>query len=463
MPPATLIELDVSTPWEPPEPPLRRHHALRWLALALLLVGLFVGVGGAQRAPSLDPVATIKPDGLTDVRVTADRLFVLRQVDFNRIDLEAYRLRDGARLWSTPLDSPVDFVDATEDRVVLNGSATGGGDQATVLMAIDGATGAEAWRRPGYAPAVYHLFGGGGTVVTDPYIPRTEEEQQSGPTGRVRQLIGLDIRTGAPRWTLTTPRGTLRSFLYLDSLTGRDDTLNVNGSFPRFSIGELAPDGTLTVHSAVDGGVTRTGKIDMPARVDSFDVFGDRLITYEAGQDIVPTGGVFDLRTGHRLWALPSSEESGPVWGCRPLLCSGTESSIAVLDPDTGRVRWQLDQWVSVQAFGGHMLAMRTDGNGADTANNPTGALVLDTLSGRPLHRVVDWDPIGPESWPNLIVMRRAAKNGGAALIGRLNVDTGEVDVFARAERWYAPPTCFTVAKFLVCRNGLVSIWRLPS
>jgi outer membrane protein assembly factor BamB len=456
----TQIELDVSTPWEPPEPPLRRHHALRWLAVGLLLAALLVVVGGARPAPSLDPVATIEADGITDFRVTGDRLFVLRQISFNRVDLEAYRLHDGTRLWRTPLDSPADFVDVAADRVVLNGSP-GGRDQATVLTAIDAVTGAEAWRRPGYAPAVFHLVGGGGTVVTDPTIP-TPDEQPTGPAGRVRQLIGLDIRTGAARWTLTTPRGTLRSFLYLDSVLGRDDTLNVEADSVRFAVGELAPDGTLTVHSAADGSVTRTAKIDMPARVDSFDVFGDRLITYEAGEDIVPTGAVFDLRTGHRLWALPSSQESGPVWGCRPLLCSGTESSIAVLDPDTGRVRWQLDQWVSVQAFGGHMLAMRMDGNGGNTASDPMGALVLDTTSGRLLRRVVGWDPIGPESWPNLIVMRRSANNGGA-VIGRLNVDSGEVEIFARAERWYSPPTCFTAAKFLVCRNGVVSIWRLPS
>lgn len=42
---ASLIELDVSAPWEPPDPPPGRRGVPRWTVIALALVTALVVVG----------------------------------------------------------------------------------------------------------------------------------------------------------------------------------------------------------------------------------------------------------------------------------------------------------------------------------------------------------------------------------------------------------------------------------
>jgi outer membrane protein assembly factor BamB len=432
--------------------------------MVLVLVGLLGLPAAAQPPVSLDPAATIEGTGLRDVQATANRLYVLRLADENHVDVQAYRLRDGSRLWSARLDAPVELVDASDERVVVNGSEPGA-VESTVLIGLDAANGAEVWRRSGYVPGIFGGGGPAGVIVADPFSSRGNFEPEPtprAPTRRTRQLVGFDMRTGAERWRLVTPPGTLRSFLYSGTGAVRDDTLEYFADLGRTStVGELAPDGTLTVRSTVDGAVVRTAKIDMPPRVDGFDVSGDRLIAYEAGEDIVPTGALYDLRTGHRLWALPSSEDSGPVWWCGAALCSGTENSISMLDPDSGRVRWRLEHWVSLLTFGDHLLAMvRNDGGSGPTKE---GAHLIDANTGRVVRTVgAGWEMIGPLGWPSLVAMRRIA-DGGTVVLGRIDAKSGAVTVFGRAERWFAPPDCFTNAGFLVCRNAQLTIWRLPS
>jgi outer membrane protein assembly factor BamB len=417
--------------------------------LGWVLVGVLALVGGGQLPTTFDAAATIPTDGIRDVRSDGQLLFLLRQFDVTKSMVQAYRLEDGVQLWSKTFDSGAAMVQINRQRVVLHVPEPGA-SEPSVLLGLSASTGTEVWRRPGYVPAFFGTGGALAVIVADPFTPGVDpRQQQADQRSRSRKLVAIDIGTGDIRWSLVTPPGTVHSYA------------NLNPGFGDYQLGiaELAADGTLRVRSAASGEVVRTAKLEDPGVIDNVDISGDRLIAYRADQTGLAAGGVFDLTTGRRLWTLPPEAPGlSQVWWCGWTLCSGTEGYIAAIDPDTGRVRWRLDGWSSLDPINDHyLLATRAPPSGNATA---TGALIVDGATGRIFRRVTDWDVLSTQAWPKLLVTRQDA--AGHATIGLLDVNKPGVTVVGRGDGWYGQPQCLVTTTFLTCKGQRLTIWRLP-
>ena len=141
----TLIELDISTEWRPPETPRPVRPVRRWLAAGVVaLFGLGLLVAG-ERPASLAPRLVVEGTGVQWALATTRDVFVLHQPNQGVTELAGYRLADGVLLWRRPFAATTSMLFANERSVVLS-AATG---QQTVV-GLDPATGATRWERTGY-------------------------------------------------------------------------------------------------------------------------------------------------------------------------------------------------------------------------------------------------------------------------------------------------------------------------
>ena len=144
----TVIELDLSTPWEPPEPPARRRRLrTRWVAVAAVLavtLGVLVA-GGPHSGAGL--LYTIDHQVLR-AQASGGRLYVARyQSTAPGPMIEARRLSDGGLLWERSAELPQQLVVAGPDVVILMSEDRTGRGDSSVLVVLDAATGRELWSR----------------------------------------------------------------------------------------------------------------------------------------------------------------------------------------------------------------------------------------------------------------------------------------------------------------------------
>ncbi len=447
MPPTAVIELDLSAPWEPSEPPRTRRPGQRAFAVALLLAVLLAGLSAGQRPTSYGGVFTVDGGGVLDMRGDGHTLFLLRQPDVKISIVEAYRLSDGHRLWSRQMDRVGGLLDVGHGMLLLHAPEPGAND-SSVIVAVDAADGHEVWRRSDYAPAFYGASTDADVVVADPYVPGLEDQQQQDEEPRSHTLVGLDIRTGAVDWTLVTPAGTVRSYVALG-----------DGPSTSYGVSELDPDGTLRVFSTETGRIVRTAQVRDLGAVGGFDTFGDLMMVYQNGRYGPEGAKVFDLTSGRRLWQAPGEFQPMPLWWCGPVLCSTDDVSTTVVDPRTGRVLWRAD------LHDGNVTTiddqhMVTGGNQM-YGERAADAVVLDIRTGAVVRRLGGWEVIDASAWPRLIVMSREGAEGG--MFGTLDADTGHATVFGRVAKLYADPNCLVLADAFACRAGAdVHVWRIP-
>ena len=381
---------------------------------------------------SLDPAVVLRGDGMSEVHGDGSAIYVL-----SRDSLASYRMPDGARRWAVHLAAGAQLLAVDEARVVL-GFDDGTGRAAAALIGLDAATGAPVWRRTGYVPAIYGCACGAGVVVAEQYAPggdREQELQRATP-----YLAGIDVRTGAVRWSLVTPPG------------GRREVVLEPGEPVRIAM--LDADGTLRLYRADTAEVVSTVVLDDPGPVEGLAISGDRLLVYRYGLRSIVGGTVFDLATGRRLWQRTAEPYGERLWWCARALCArANEGPILVLDPDTGRERWRLDGWTDLGGI--------TDRYLLATPSPPDGRhLVLDAATGRVVRRIDGWESAGDPAGTRLLVAGRSA--AGTTLIARLDVETGAVTALGQAGRWSDPPECFTTGALLACRldQDRIPVWR---
>jgi outer membrane protein assembly factor BamB len=434
-----VITLDPAAEWEPPEPSHR--PSLRWLAVVLVLAGVCALVTGAQPITSLTPSVVLPGQGISAMHSDADALYLVRHLDTARAQVESYRMPGGEHRWSSPVDTQAHVVGVHNGRLLFYVEGT----SEPALMALDTATGAQVWRRAGYTPMLYDAAGGTGIVVAQPYQPGPEPLDQP---PRDQPLVGIDSGTGEFRWSIVTPAGTMRSFAYVGE--GLADI--------RVEIAELDPAGVVRIRSGESAEVMRTARLDLTDRFGSFEVVGLRLLAYRSGELGTFDGAMFDLTTGRMLWRRQNVAAHEPLWWCGPVLCAGSQNSIAVVDPDTGRERWRLDGWTSFDRLDGNrMLATRIRPDGSPQPD----ALVVDTATGKVVQKITDWEVASRQTVSaGVILVNRDA--GGTSLVARLDVATGTVRVIGRSERWIAVPSCVATETVLACVQGQVLVWRLP-
>ena len=102
----TVIELDLSSPWEPPEPPVPTWRPrTRWVAACAVLAVAFGVLVASGAKPRTGPLYRVEQRVL-NVTVAKDMLFIVRyQLAASDPRIEGRRRSDGKVLWSLPPNS----------------------------------------------------------------------------------------------------------------------------------------------------------------------------------------------------------------------------------------------------------------------------------------------------------------------------------------------------------------------
>jgi outer membrane protein assembly factor BamB len=452
-----VIDLDPSSPWEPPAPRVRRA---RWVAVAAVLAVTLGMLGAGGRRPGADLLYTVDSQVLQAL-TAGGRLYLARYQDSAPGPMiEARRLSDGRLLWEHPGEVDQQLVTAGDGVVVLLGEARPDGRVSTALTVLDAATGTELWSR---SRVTYNGTAAGVVIV---------EEERDGP-GQVtvvadrspdvnlfdgladQRFLGLSDRTGSAAWDITVPAGTAVSFNRTNDAAGRLVRLT------RFDVLDTA--GQLTRRDTTTGKVIETSQLDRSGTVSA--MYG-RWINGTADQVVVyPPDGhsdpmVFDTRTGRPLFPWPV--EPGPaLFRCtQTLFCATTEDGMQAVDSVTGERRWYLAGRDTVIASIDERLVVGSYREGSTV--EPEDIAVVDSRTGALVRDLPGWRVLAGGSERPLVWR---AVDGRAAVLGELDPRTGLIAVDVRPDDWSGSPACSVDANALACVavGGRLSVWRLPS
>ncbi|GGM74743.1 PQQ-binding-like beta-propeller repeat protein [Dactylosporangium sucinum] len=442
-----MIELDLSTPWEPPPPPRQRR---RWpLVLLVVLVSLAAFSAAVPQARAT-PAFEVEHNVLS-VDGAAGRVFAGR---FGSVGgntrLTAYRLRDGAELWTVPIEPSQHFTYVDADVVVLNTTwEESGSGPATTVTVLDAATGARRWQR-GYVQVMGRY--GGLMVVADlaatrgfpplPYDPSQDPTVNPTPVPRAQRYQGLDERTGGVAWTVDVPPGSLAEA----SWTGTGYRLD--------GFTELDPSGELRRRDLATGAVTETRQLRFAGTLSSYATHGEQVVVNLAGQR---GADVFDRASGERRWHW-AGDQFNWLFACGPQrLCAGDETGLDMFEAGTGRLLWHLDRYANFRGYAGHSLLLASFEQ--PSAEHPE-IRVVDPDTGRVERSIEGWRALASDG-DRLVAWRSTGSY--SALLATVEPATGRVTVFGRPGEWYGAPECTVTEGSLACVVvGRLSVWRLP-
>lgn len=466
----TVIELDLSSPWEPPEPPrapLRFRLRTRWVAALTVLAVASVVLAAAGPRPRTGPLYRVEGQ-VRSVLVAGDMLIVSRfQQAVSDPRIEGRRRSDGTVLWSVPADMQQQYVAVnTHVLLVVQHSSPNRGYTST-LTAIDLATGRQLWTRPRVA-----LIGtGGGLVVVEEIIEQARivenaaGEEPSDPAvndagdPQPRHLLVLGERTGALVWELTGPPGAAIDLTW-------------DGPYPIgrvTGVDQLDPSGLVTRRDIRTGAVVSTHQLDWAGIPAMFSTDGAWLIGAAAADPaqarivVYPDGErgglVFALADGRRLFRTDVAIYDGLFPCAANLFCTTTEHGIAAYDGSTGGALWRLDGYMQVVASEGDRLVVST----YEQPGTMSGRLgIADARTGALTADLAGWRLIEGASAERILLWR--AVDGRTAILGELDPATGRITVFGRPGGWYGPPECSAGVDTLACvMVGDLTVWHLPA
>ncbi|MFC4038825.1 PQQ-binding-like beta-propeller repeat protein [Dactylosporangium siamense] len=456
----SVIELDLSVPWEPPEPPApRRRLQARWVAAAAVLaVTLGVLVAGGP-LPDGGRLYTVQVQVL-EAQLAGGRLIIARyQPTAPGPMIEARRASDGALLWEHSTDLQQTAVAGPDVVLLLTESSTGDG-VSNGLVVLDAATGKELWSRPriGFqgtnaaVVVVEEVRSTTPTIITG--LPDQDPGVNYARTTPERRFLGLAARTGTVVWDVTIPEG-------------RDVDLGWASPYQSrlVSFDELSPTGQLTRRDARTGAVTETRQLDWSGRsamlgsgwLDGSGRVRDRLVVYPAGER---GADVYDLATGGKLFRWAGDGGGTSLFRCTErIFCANDGTGLTAVDITTGKPRWHLDGPGMVAGFAGERLLVGTFAQ--MNAIQPTLTGIVDSRTGTVVRKLADWRVLGTGG-SRPLVWRPVDER--TAILGELDPATGTVAVFATAGNWFGDPACSVDGRFLACLvGGELSVWRLPN
>ncbi|GAB3872901.1 PQQ-binding-like beta-propeller repeat protein [Dactylosporangium cerinum] len=461
----SVIELDLSTPWEPPEPPApQRRLQARWVAAAVVLavtLGVLVAAGPRPDGGRLYSVQV----QVLQAQVSNGRLIVARyQPTAPGPMIEARRASDGSLLWEHSAGLQLQMAVAGPDVVLLLSESNMGDGVSNGLVVLDAATGKELWSRPrigiqgtnAEVVVVEEVRSTTQTIIMD--VPDQEPGVNYARTKPERRFFGLAARTGAVVWDVTIP-------------AGHDVDLGWASPYESRLVGfdELGPTGQLTRRDARTGAVTETHQLDVSGTsamlgsgwLDSSGPANNRLVVYPGGER---GADVYDLATGRKLFRWAGDNGGGSLFRCTDrFFCAGDDTGLTAVDSTTGKPRWHLDGPVVVAGFAGERLLIGTFSQASSqmAALRPTLTGIVDSRTGTVVKKLADWRVLNTDG-SRPLVWRPVDER--TAILGELDPATGTVAVFATAENWFGDPMCSVDGRFLACLvGGELSVWRLPN
>jgi hypothetical protein len=397
--------------------------------LAALLVAM--STGAAHRGPP--PPPTVIDARLGDTMIVGvDRMFVVGggPAAAHWKIISEYALPDGDLVSRTQVALPGAVFDVASAGNVLLVSyqADTAGAEATVALVPGGDR--ALWRRPSRLLAV---------SAPDGLVLLRENSPDLGGV----DWHGIDLATGAVRWSLRQP------------VRGFTTTADAPDGFPRRLV-SATDTGELEVRDTATGAVLATAAVPVRRRPAGADV-----PVWSTG-DLVLVG-TLDGTTAYTLPGLTERWRS-PVdlagrWvqeGCAAICALSWQGGLRVLDRATGRELWADDRWNYVDQIGPDLVA--TDNTGAGRS---PGVSVVDPGTGRLRGTLGAWQPVGGRLPDGTVHGVREELADDTIWYARLDPRTLSVRVLGRAER--VSGDCRITAHVLVCRriDATVGIWRL--
>ncbi|MEV0560109.1 PQQ-binding-like beta-propeller repeat protein [Dactylosporangium sp. NPDC050588] len=462
----TVIELDLSSPWEPPEVPAppRRRLRTRLVAVCVVLVAALGSLGAAGPGTRLTPLYRIG-DQVRSGTVFGDLLFVDRfQQSVSDPRIEAHRRSDGARLWDFPTTPQQQPASVSAGALILMRYSDTDNGFSTTLTVVDSATGRQLWSRQNAS-----LIGTRDNLVIVEQQPEQrrivvftpEEQQQPDPRvnhawdGPPRHVLVLDERTGATVWEHQAPPRAALDYTW----EGRYPTGRVTG------VNQLDPSGLVTHRDIRTGAVLSTMRLawsGVPAMFTTGaswqfapDAVPHRALVYPDGE----RGAiVFDLADGRALFRTDASRYDGLYPCAADLFCATDDRGLVTFDSTTGAPRWRLGPYREVIGGAGGRLLVSTLEQA--TGDAPPLA-VVDARTGKIVMDLAGWRLIREVSPQRLLLWRPLDQR--TAVLGQLDPRTGRITVFGRSADWYGPPSCSADGDTLACvMVGELTVWRLP-
>jgi outer membrane protein assembly factor BamB len=378
----------------------------RSLVVVLALAATLLGVAGAQApgATGLTELSSVPALGGAQYAVEGDSLYVVEAAPTgNRVS--AYRLRDGALRWSTPVTvlASLASFQAAAGVVLISMYAPGVSGDHTV--ALDERTGQVLWRSAEVIDVV--LQSRQRVLLT---VPDTSGQVAVGAPDQqpATRVDAVDLRDGRAAWTYRMAPG-------CQHLSGTD-VAATDGAGPgggatmtvlcldRVDPVETNPDSTamgeLRSVDLMTGRDLRSAPLTYPlARAPDplAELHPDTAPPLEpvlgraAGVVLIgtasPSGATltaYDPDTLRPLWTRQMSDYDYGATACAGALCLTDGYGLAVVDPGTGRLRWQIAQRAYAQPLGrllGQLLVQPVAGQHAMLVDVGTGRRVVD-LSG---------------------------------------------------------------------------------
>jgi outer membrane protein assembly factor BamB len=342
----SVIELDREAGAAPEGDPGLPPGWRRRLRLALTAAVTATALAASGPVPAgLVEVATLDVTTMVTQHLAGGRLYAVQPAGGPK--LVAYRLADGRRLWTAPVDvdpgtAGLDVVDGT---VLVSSDRRYGSDgrtRAPRVVAVDAGTGRELWHsvlprlpgadRPG-AVLVAAYLDPDGSPGPSPYGAPVDPL-----TPPPLAVAALDLRTGRPAWTYRVPAGWWTAFPYDPSGGGPAERFVAVAPSGRASTVDLGT-GTVRVATTIAVGTTRRlgGAVAGPMLV----VRGDLLMVgYQQQGRATVTAYRTDALTP--LWTATVGSLNVGFTRCGALLCLNDESGFRAVAPASGRVVWSV-------------------------------------------------------------------------------------------------------------------------
>jgi outer membrane protein assembly factor BamB len=401
----TLIELgEISSGSPEPRPaPPRRADVRRVAAAAVTVLCLLTVTGSARPDPRGLPTLWTMPDAGARITLTEDAVYLLDER--GGATVRAYAAADGTPLWSRALERQAGWVSGEVPGTLLVPTSSGVlGDGSspvvTETVALDAATGAVRWRRPGDA-----------SIATPEAVVLGEwDELQNG----LRSLRVYGTADGTPLWELA-PEAAVMSWTVAGADPRRPDRLL---SVTRAGLMQVRrfPGGEPLAEASVP-------PMEAPREDAYSQVFSSGphlfLVRLDGGEQKITA---YDGDTLKPRWERTGPAASGP-FACGTLLCVSTaEGEVDALDPVTGSVRWHGTGWDFAYGVGDGTLLVEShrttraqlvdERTGRVLADFGIGSTVLDPRTGTVLSLTLTEPP------PRWAVRQRDAATGEVILRG---------------------------------------------
>jgi hypothetical protein len=413
----------------------RQPHPHRALLAALTVVLAGTLAGAVHQVPPPAPVLIGAKLG-DKMFVDANGLFMagagpaLNSQDVQNKIISWYGVPGGELHSRTTVavPGPIFQVTAAGQTVLVSYLIDGDREEATAAL-ISGSDKA-LWRRPA---RLLSASGPAGLAIL---------RENSPDLGGV-VWSGVDLTTGASRWTIRQPRHGIAT------LAGYDPA-----GFPRWLVTSTA-DGQIEVLDTISGAVL--SRITAPLGVRAADAD----VPIWTAADLLLVGGdgttAFALPRLERRWRIDSSFAGRWVQpDCAGVICSLSWSGgMRVLDPATGALRWADDRWNNADEAGPYLLVSDT------TPQVQRPVTVVDAGTGEDHGAFGPWQPDGAAAADGTVIGLQEQLADGIVWFARLDPATTRVRVLGAATE--VAGDCGVTAVALICRrlDAGVGIWRL--